>query len=324
MHNPACHRLLLHVCSPVNNSLQSVNAAIASTWNALAPWLSWETVKIFGNSAFTTSLVGALSGAFAGAVAAQHVAERSKLRDELTKEIRNINAAITLAFSVVNGMLALKQQHVRALKTTYDEERARHADYSAKRSVGLIQGNSPYLIKADFRSIPIMSPPVATVQEVVFGRLSATGRPLSLTASLAEAVGNLNASIAKRNELVELFKEGQFPKGADLPAMYLGLPYDEGHLNQEYGDTVEAIAMYTDDAIFFSHLLCRDLREYGLKVVEQNRNTLKGAPPRVTEVDFTLAQESKLLPEDDKYATWFTAFQPSPESKPKRWWLRNG
>lgn len=308
---------------PVDSPLQSINAAaIASTWEALTPWMTWEAVKAFGNSAFTTSLVGALSGAFAGAVAAQHVANSSKLRDELTKEVRNINAAITLAFSVVNGGLAIKKQHVRTLKAAYDDEVARHADYSIKRAAGLIQGNTPYELRADFRSLPIVSPPVAILQEVVFSRLSTTGRPLSLVASLAEAVESLNASIAKRNELIELFKEGQFPKGADLPSLYLGLPYAEGHLNQEYGDTVKAIAQYTDDAIFFSHLLCHDLREYGLKVVERNKGTLKGLPLRITEVDFKDAQENKLLPADKEYATWFTAFQSAPELKPRRWWQR--
>lgn len=304
----------------MTSPLEPVNAAITWAWSALSPWMTWDSVKAFSNSAFTTSLIGALSGAFAGAAAAQRVAERSKLRDELTKEIRNTNAAITLAFSAVNGVLAIKKQHVRELKATYDAECARHADYVAKRSVGLIQGNAPYELNADFRSMPLMSPPVETVQEIVFGRLSASGRPLSAVAALAEAIKSLNTAITKRNELIDLFKHHRFPPGADLPALYLGIPYAEGQRNQEYGDTVTAIALHTDDAIFFGHLLCRDLREHGLKVVERNKATLKGLPLRVTDVDFKLAREGNLLPAESNYPTWFTAFQPAPELEPKRWW----
>src|SRR5688500_8489592 len=112
--------------------LDAVFALLEAAWQWCVNWFTWENAKLFGNSAFTTSLIGALAGAFAGAVAAQRVAERSKRREELTKELRNTNAAITLAFSIVNGALAVKKQHVIELKGAYDAEVARHMDFAEK------------------------------------------------------------------------------------------------------------------------------------------------------------------------------------------------
>ncbi len=98
--------------------------------------------------------------------------------------------------------------------------------------------------------------------------------------------------------------------------------YDGGNVNQEYGDIVGAIASHTDDAIFFGHLLCADLRQYGLKIADQFRKLFKEPVPRVTEVDFTHAQASQLLPKDEDYSTWFTAFRPAPAAK-RKWWQRD-
>ena len=111
------------------SSLDSIAHATTAAWQSVDPWFAWENLKSFANSAFSTSLVGALAGAYFGARSAQRVAERGKVRDELTKEIRNVNAAIALSFGIANSMLALKKQHVAALKNDYDTERQRHEDY---------------------------------------------------------------------------------------------------------------------------------------------------------------------------------------------------
>jgi len=47
-----------------------------------------------------------------------------------------------------------------------------------------------------------------------------------------------------------LFKEQNLPQGANMESMYFGLQYGDGHTNQEFGDTIEAISLYTDDTIF--------------------------------------------------------------------------
>lgn len=296
-----------------------VEASIQSAWQYLQPWLTWESFKTLANSNFTTALIGALAGAFAGAYAAQRVAERSKVRDELTKELRNVNATTTLVASVANAALALKKQHVASLKSTFEAERARLNDHHKKRTTGEIQGNAPYQFKADFRSMPKLLTPISTIQDISFARISATGRALSLVAAVAEGLGSLNDSIAKRNELIEDFKTNKLPPGADLVCMYFGLPYGGGHVNQEYPDTVAAIASYTDDVIFSSSLLCRDLHTYGLKLRQRLVPLVRTEPPTVIEVNFDKAKDEGILPTDESYPTWFSAFVTKDLPK-HRWW----
>lgn len=283
------------------------------------PWLTWENISLFGNSAFTTSLIGALAGAFAGAVAAQRIAERGKLRDELKREIRNTNAGIIVAFDVLNSVGALKRQHVRALKEAYDAELLRHAKFVNDVTTGRVQSNGAYELFLDFRQMPLLSPPVAALQEIAFGRLSITGRALSLTASVAEHIQNLNSSLQRRNELISMYRDGKFPAGAEVEMLYLGIPYGGGHVNREYGDSIDAIASYTNDAIFCAYLLCADLRKHGIELATSYGKQFKDAPPPVNNVDFQQAREDGTIPQDEKYPMWFTAYKSHPQ-KIRKWW----
>jgi hypothetical protein len=42
-------------------------------------------------------------------------------------------------------------------------------------------------------------------------------------------------------------------------ALYFGLPYGDGSVNEEYSATIDNIYEQLDDAIFFSYQLCKDL-----------------------------------------------------------------
>jgi gas vesicle protein len=285
----------------------------------LAEWITWENVKALSNSSFTTSLIGALAGAFAGAIAAQRIAERSKLREELSKEIRNTNAGITLALTVANTMLSLKKQHTHGIKSTYDLEKKKCLDFLENNVKTNSTINETYTFTGDLRTLPELSPPIITLEEIVFSRLSATGRPLSLAASIVSAVQSLNNSILQRNELTKLFKEQSFPQGASLHAMYFGLPYGDGHRNQEFGDTIEAISLYTDDVIFFCILLCEDLRKHGLRTSLTYKQKINKESPKVIEAKFETHEQNELIPKNENYPTWFSAFQPSKEKK-LPWW----
>lgn len=303
------------------NELFAFFASVEEFLGEIEPWFYWEDVLALANSAFATSLVGALAGAFAGAYMAQRIAERGKQREELLRELRCVNAAIALTSEIVNTLLALKTPHVSSINAAYQAERARHKEYMAKRATGQIQGNMPFPLQVDFRYTPTISTPVEMLQDLVFGKISATGRPLHLAASLPEALRSLNASIARRNEIIEYFKARHSPASADLVSMYLGLPDAEGRVSQEYGDAVSGITSFTDNAIFFSQLLCRDLRDYGQGISDRLEKLLKAKPPQVYEVDFSKAKADKLIPEDEDYASWFTAFVPPTKPK-RRWWKR--
>lgn len=295
----------------ISTVLCSLALEFSPEWSSLAPY--WENVKDVANSSFTTSL----AGAFAGAWGAQHIAERSKVREELQKEIRNTNTGMMLALSTANLALALKKQHVKALKESYEADCRAREEFVQRHAAGQNQG--PFQIAPNLNSLHEISPPVATLQEIVLGRLSTTGRAPSTVSELANAFGNLNHAIMKRNELIDMIKSEKLPEGAKVHHFYFGIPYAEGKANQEFGSYVKALGSYTDDAIFFSLKLCDDLREHGLHVAEKHKKKFRGDAPGVSNFDWSQAKEEDLLPKDEDYESWLSGFQ-SPAKKKRSWW----
>jgi hypothetical protein len=253
--------------------------------------------------------VGSLAGAYAGAYAAQKIALRAKVRDEVVREVRNLNAAISLAAGVASSAFNLKAQHIVDIHATYVAERERFAVWTKKRSTGEVQGDGRFELKLDLRTAPTLNTPIDVLSPLVYGSVSATGRPLNLCAALAGAIQNLNVAIAQRSQLIETIKAGQLPAGADLVSLYLGLPYGGGHVNQEFGDYLAGIASYVDDVIFFSTQLCADLTKYGEELITRHKKNFKLGTLSVSRTDFSEQQAAHLLPDESRYQTWFTGFQ---------------
>jgi hypothetical protein len=292
---------------------------ITSIYAELSPLLPplWENIKGFANSSFTTSL----AGAFAGAVAAQRIAEKGKFREELVKEFHSTNAVISLAAAAASLAMALKKQHVKALKNSYDDDLKRFEEHIKKIRGRQIAPDTPFEMSPNMLYLQGISPPIATIQDIVLSRLSAVGRTISAVTALADSVGNLNKAISTRNELLNAFKNKQFPEGASFRHMYFGLPYGTRQTNQEYGGSVEAIYLYTDDIIFFSIKLCEDLRDHGEILKKRYKSRLKGSPPRISTVDFEVPRQNGLVPKDEDYEPWLSGFVSTQETRPK-WWQR--
>lgn len=291
-------------------------ASVYAELSTLAPPL-WENIKGFANSSFTTSL----AGAFAGAIAAQRISEKGKYREELVKEFHQTNAVLSLAAAAASLALALKKQHIKALSDSYDDDLKKFEEYKAKIRGGQIPPNTPFELYPNLLYLEEISPPIATIQDIVLSRLSSVGRTISAVTALADAVKNLNSALSKRNELLSAFKNHQFPKGADFEHMYLGLPYAETHKNQEYGGAIKGISLYTDDMIFFSIKLCEDLRDHGEILKKRYKSRLRGIPPRITTVNFEKPRQAGLVPKDEDYKDWLSGFVSVQETVPK-WWQR--
>ncbi len=278
-----------------------------------AAWLSEQTCNILGviglglNSSFSTALLGSLAGAYAGAVAAQRIVERSKRRDELLKELRNTNAAIMVSFSACNTALALKKQHVQPLYEKFNQDKAALLAFNQQRATGQRQGNAVFRYEADLKVFGVPMVPMDTLKDLVFNKISAHGRPLSLVSILDESASGLRATIAKRDQLVERFKEGAISE-AEMPLYYFGLPLPSGHTNQEYPDLVAAIHSYVNDIAFFSSLLCSDLMSHGNRLRDAFKKQFGKGAPRVSSADFSKARETGLIPPDSEYSDWLKGF----------------
>lgn len=115
---------------------------------------------------------------------------------------------------------------------------------------------------------------------------------------------SLSTSLEKRNQLIESYKLANVPISAPL---YFGLPQD-GHINQDYPSTIEAIYSQTDDGIFFSQLLCKDLVEHGEQVTAKFKKKYGKVAPTINKPDFAKAEALSLMPKADNYADWVSMF----------------
>lgn len=288
--------------------VSELNTWIRSCWEVIIGYVTWDHIKAFGNSNFLMVLVGSLAGAFAGAYAAQRIVERSKARDDLLKEIRNTNVAITLSCGVCNSLLKMKKQNIKSLKEDFESSRKKLIEIKRKSQTGEIHGSMPFNFKADLQLMPIPQLPTETLQKQVFEKLSVGNRPLSAVISLIESTVWLSESIEKRNQLIEQYKAESADKDPEFYKYYFGFPYADGHVNLMYPNTIDAIYLYTNDAIFFSHLLCDDLNKHGKVLSAGFKKKFGRGAPLVNEVDFEKPRTTGLLPNNEDYLDWLNGF----------------
>ncbi|TXH90629.1 MAG: hypothetical protein E6Q78_02265 [Rhodoferax sp.] len=255
-----------------------------------------------------TSLVGALAGAFAGARAAQRVAERAKESDNLLAQLRATNAALTVAFTICNSFIQLKKQHIRPLRVSFTTQLAELQEFHRQRNAGEIPREQPFQFLADLRSVQLPLMPVEVLQRLVFDKLSVTGRPLALAASIADTIDSVQGLMQKRTELVNQFRAIP-PGGQGLTvALYFGLPYGDGRVSTEYKDTLEGLFSQIDNGIFFSELLCKDLKAFGDETLVRYKKIAKKTTEHVSEIDFQLARDEGLLPDESQFSDWLRGF----------------
>lgn len=271
----------------------------------LPDWLTWENVGAALNSAFTTSLVGALAGAFFGAMAAQRIAVRTKRVDQLLDQVRMANTAIMASFAYCNHLLAFKRQHVRPLYESFSAQKRDLAEFHRMRDAGNIPKEQPFQFNADLRTVQMPLLPVAAIERLLFERLSVSGRPLALAIQLAGVSASLGDMTERRLLLIEGFK--QLPQQG-VVAMYFGLPFG-GRVSTEFADVLEAMHRLTDDGIFFSKLLCEDLVQLGNKSLDEYKKLSKQSSEKVAELDFTIARDGGLLPDEAEYQDWLRGFK---------------
>lgn len=265
---------------------------------------AWKVV----NSSFVIAFVGGLTGAFGGALGAQRIVERNRNREELLRELRNTNAAIMVSFTISNAALALKKQHIQPMYESFTKEKENLRKFQKEASSQQPQGRRQYRLTADFRSFPAPITPIETLQELLFHKISAHGRPLALAAVLEQSLIGLKDAINKRDSLAQKFGNGEIP--SELVAQYyLGLHLPNGDINQEYPDLVEVIHSYCDDIIFFSTLLCTDLVEHGERTHKEFTKKFGKRAPNVSTADFSSPRKSGLIPSESQYTDWLNGFK---------------
>jgi hypothetical protein len=273
-------------------------------------------------SSFTTSLLGALAGAWAGAWAAQRIAVKAKLRDELVAELQAINVATTLTHTTANAYVQAKRQHIRELGGRLKQDQERFKAFREKMSSGELPRGSTFEIQLPLTRLSKITAPIAFLRDHILTHVHGRNRPLGLVTTMDGIADTLNDLVLQRNGLLESMRAAPQSRGVVL--FYLGEADAPGKLDRTYPDLLSAIVMHTDDMIFFSVLLSKDLHAHGKEVQDRlkrmTRFTLRRrSVPTLNEVDFSDVEKEGLVPDGKEYPTWFTAFK---KRQPERWWRR--
>ena len=291
---------------------EPVSGAFWST----APFLPSMGWSVDYGALFTT-LVGALAGAGIGAWTAGWISEKNRVRELLTKEIRDTNAAIVLTLGVMSDGVSLKKNHVTPLAEDYFAKRKKCEETMAQMALGHPQTEFPRINLLEF---PEIAPPIFHLQEIVLSRLSTAGRALACVTTLNDAVININTALKRRNDLIIKFKNNDFPPGATREHFCFGIRYGKGETNEEYQDSIMGISFYTDDVIFFFFFLCTDLVAHGELLVKRFKKRRLGVPtPEIHTVELSGLRKEGWIPDAAKYEDWTSGFQTSKKEK-QRWW----
>ena len=277
---------------------------ITDILNYLTELFKWQNISAFLNSNFTA----ALAGAFAGAMAAHRITDRSKQRDALLREVRSTNAAIIVSLTICNVGLSLKKQFIKEIYETYTTKKKELEEFHQQHKSDQISKNQPFEFQADFRALQIPLTPIDILRSQVYENISVTGRPLALVGTLSGVIDSLADTIQKRNILIQQFRALGAAGDAQLPAFYFGLPYGQGHVNTEFSDTIESLYTLTDDVIFFSELLGKDLMRHGNDILKQYRKIAKVKKEKISKLDFTDARNEGLMPDASNYTDWLKGF----------------
>jgi hypothetical protein len=252
------------------------------------------------------ALVGGLVGAAGGAWGAQAIAESSARRKERLTELRNVNALIQLSGSACNIALGYRKQFSIELLDNLKTERKKFDEAKRNRQ----RFKEEYHLKMNLLRFPIPSIPIMRMEEILFSRISSTGRELSIMQQIELSLQGLVEASNERSKLVEMFSSNSIEKSV-APYMYLGVRQPDGTTDQSYPSLVEALDTYAQDVAFFTHMLCSDLVAYGgrlrKKIIEES-SFFDGSVPRVSEIDFSSAQANGLLPSSEGYESWLAGF----------------
>lgn len=289
-------------------------------FESLLSLLRWERLVAFVNSQFLSSLLGALAGAFAGATAAHKIAEKSKEREALMEQLRATNSAIMASYLICNAFLGLKKQQVSGMHQQFSEKSEELKAMQANPNRGHV-----FEFVVDLRKVYVPKTPLEVLNREVYETLNINGRPIAAAASIDGAMASLQAAIEVRDAAILRVRDQEQFSEEDKANFYFGYPLRDGSVSTEFVDSLNGIALYVDDVIFFSSLLCRDLQEYGENVRERFFKRYKGEAPRVNRIDFSGSEDAGIFPAEEKYEDWLKGFKTQTdmeEQQSQPWYLK--
>jgi hypothetical protein len=272
-------------------------------WSSLFSFLQSETFWI----GLGTAAIGSFAGAWVGAWAAQRIADKARVRQQIVDEMNAVNWALEITGPLCGTYLNLKEQHVRKLAVDYAAQYQQVHEAVAAKKAGELK-EAPIIGAMDLSTIDPVEVQIGILLKLVTEKLSVTGRPRPLAVELARCVDSLNRSIMQRNAILTDFGRSGLNSSQLVPHVY-AVEKPDGNVDARYRDSVQAIALQTDDCIHFSRILGEDLERYGSRLhYRWKRLRMRGRLPRTTQLGWEKAEAKGLFPNPKRYVSWDETF----------------
>ncbi|HVZ45696.1 MAG TPA: hypothetical protein VHA82_17950 [Ramlibacter sp.] len=206
-----------------------------------------------------------------------------------------------VVFTIANTALGMKSQLVKPMVDRFraDLEAFRHHAATPKGHGAL---KATFSFEADLQEFFAPSFPVDTLKMLVFDRISALGKALSLVVQIENASLGLYRSVEERRSLISSFKLR--PMDDAWALRYFGEKLPSGHTHREFADLVDVIASFTDDVIYFSGSLIEELLAHGQVLHNAFSRAYGEGAPKVSSPDFSGPKKSGLYPSAADYEAW--------------------
>jgi len=267
----------------------------------------WESLKKVPDDPWFISVVAAGLATWMGARAAEKTSIKNSKREAALAEIRDINHAIMVSYSVGNTMLVFKKQLILNLVHEYFEGRRKFFhDVGNPRAGDVDDGRRVVSVKSNLVSIDAPVLPLDSLDSLIFNKISSGSRCLAATIQLREYYSNLTSAIQTRRNIIE-------NRSSKLtPHAYYGYPH-QGVVDSRYHDSIVGIKNYVDDLIFFSTIICDDLMVSGNSAFKNFKKEHGKGAPLIDRVNFEKAYAEGLVPFKSNYSSWLSGFGNHPE-----------
>ncbi|MEP6826518.1 MAG: hypothetical protein ABJA10_00430 [Aestuariivirga sp.] len=237
------------------------------------------------------AIISTFIAAFAGTWGAQITAERVASRKALLSDIRNVNAALALCFSITNTFITFKKQYVDGMVKSYD---ALQAEYETHKQKGL---GGKFHKQVDFSELLMSYSPIDELRKIVFEKLSPSIKVLLKITPLVQSIHDFTEVLNKRNEWIVAFRNSDIGDQEKF-AKLLGFEYPVGKIDERYKGYMQSLKEKGDDCIVFPILISQSLKTYG----EALRKRYGDDGPKIVSADFQNSAE--YVPNLDNYKEW--------------------
>lgn len=251
------------------------------------------------NVSWLQALVASAIGAWAGSWATQRTINKHEVLKRAQIELSAVNHAINLCFTVANHYLGYKKQMTQPMNERYQK-----TDKLVRET--LAAGSGEVLLNADFLILPTVDLPIPHIERILIEQVSMRGRGLVAAMHLRGVNRSLHDSLLERRQLIAAI-QGASISSKRLAELYLALPDDQGNVDSRFRDNVFAIVSQTDDCIFFSTLIAKDLHKHGKALLRKHGRRLGTEKKSLTTWNWNEDGEG-LMPRDEDYKAWLVGF----------------